>query len=85
VLMRPDAVRVRLGTKRYQENKGKGWMEIEGDVEVSVGLDGALGFIVSKRFREGQFVDGWSFGGVRLEPVFGSTAPVGTPRLLTEI
>jgi hypothetical protein len=85
VLLRPDAVRVRLGTKRYQENKGKGWMEIEGDVEVSVGLDGALGFIVSKRFREGQFVDGWSFGGVRLEPVFGSTAPVGTPRLLTEI
>jgi hypothetical protein len=59
-------------------------VEIEGDIEVSVGLDGALGFIVSKRFEEGVFVDGWSFGGVRLEPVFGS-APVriDSPRILT--
>jgi hypothetical protein len=71
VLLHPDAVRVRVGEKRYKESVGKGWMEIEGDVEVSVGLDGALGFIVSKKFREGVWVDGWSFGGVRLEPVFG--------------
>jgi hypothetical protein len=84
VLLHPDAVRVRVGSKRYQENKGKGWMEIEGDVEINVGLDGALGFIVSKKFREGQWVDGWSFGGVRLEPVFGgNTAPSGSPRITT--
>jgi hypothetical protein len=71
VLLQPDAVRVRVGEKRYKECVGKGWVEIEGDVEVSVGLDGALGFIVSKKFKEGVYVDGWSFGGVRLEPVFG--------------
>jgi hypothetical protein len=70
VLLHPDAIRVRVGTKRYEEAKGKGWVEIEGDVEVSVGLDGALGFCISKRFEEGVFVDGWSFGGVKLEPVF---------------
>ncbi|KAJ4983049.1 patatin-like serine [Stagonosporopsis vannaccii] len=70
VLLHPDAVRVRVGKKRYEGNKGKGWMEIEGDVELEVGLEGTLGFIVSKRFEEGVFVDGWSFGGVRLEPVF---------------
>ncbi|KAH4943496.1 hypothetical protein HBI79_018870 [Parastagonospora nodorum] len=72
VLMHPDAVRVRVGRKRYEEYRGKGWMEIEGDVEVCVGLDGALGFIVSKKFRKGEVVDGWSFGGVRLEPIFGA-------------
>lgn len=83
VLLHPDAVRVRIGSKRYQENKGKGWMEVKGDVEVRVGLDGSLGFIISKKFKEGQCVDGWSFGGVRLEPVFGSSAPVGSPRIST--
>ncbi|KAF2478076.1 FabD/lysophospholipase-like protein [Lindgomyces ingoldianus] len=72
VLLHPDAVRVRVGRERYAEHKGKGWLEIEGDIEVSVGLDGALGFVVSKRFEEGVFLDGWSFGGVRLEPVFGN-------------
>jgi hypothetical protein len=72
VLMHPDAVRVRVGRKRYEEYRGKGWVEIEGDVEVCVGLDGALGFIVSKKFRKGEVVDGWSFGGVRLEPIFGA-------------
>jgi hypothetical protein len=83
VLLHPDAVRVRVGSKRYQENKGKSWMEIEGDVEVPVGLDGSLGFMVSKKFREGEFVDGWSFGGVRLEPVFGNSTTVGSPRIVT--
>ncbi|KAH5254819.1 hypothetical protein HBI70_191230 [Parastagonospora nodorum] len=72
VLMHPDAVRVRVGRKRYEEYRGKGWVEIEGDVEVCVGLDGALGFIVSKKFRKGEVVDGWSFGGVKLEPIFGA-------------
>lgn len=71
VLMHPDAIRVRVGHKRYEENKGKGWLEIEGDVEINVGLDGTLGFVVSRKFEEGVVVDGWSFGGVRLEPVFG--------------
>jgi hypothetical protein len=85
VLLHPDAVRVRVGSKRYTEHKGKGWMEIEGDVEVSVGLDGALGFIVSKKFKEGEWVDGWSFGGVRLEPVFGNGMGwnMGSPRIIT--
>ncbi|KAI0607598.1 patatin phospholipase a2 protein [Pyrenophora tritici-repentis] len=46
VLLHPDAVRVRVGGKRYAEGKGKGWMEVEGDVPVDVGLDGSLGFIV---------------------------------------
>ncbi|KAF2007927.1 FabD/lysophospholipase-like protein [Amniculicola lignicola CBS 123094] len=72
VLLHPDAVRVRVGKHRYAENQGKGWVEIEGDIEVSVGLDGALGFIVSKKYKEDMFIDGWSFGGVRLEPVFGN-------------
>ncbi|KAH7118983.1 acyl transferase/acyl hydrolase/lysophospholipase [Dendryphion nanum] len=71
VLLRPDAVRVRVGRRRVAEMVGKGWCEIEGDVEVGVELDGALGFVVSKKFEEGVEVDGWSFGGVRLEPVFG--------------
>lgn len=82
VLLQPDAVRVRVGTERYNENRGKGWLEIEGDVEVNVGLDGALGFIISRRFKKGSFVDGWSFGGVRLEPVFGNQ-PAASPRILT--
>lgn len=82
VLLHPDAVRVRVGRKRYEENKGKGWVEIEGDIDVTVGLDGALGFILSKHFDEGVFADGFSFGGLRLEPVFGSQ-PAGTPRILT--
>jgi hypothetical protein len=82
VLLHPDAVRVRVGEKRYKENVGKGWLEVEGDVEISVGLDGALGFIVSKKFKEGQWVDGWSFGGVRLEPVFGGSVTVGSPRVV---
>lgn len=84
VLMHPDAVRVRVGRKRYEENKGKGWIEFEGDVEVSVGLDGALGFVVSKRFEKDVWVDGWSFGGVRLEPVFErGIGAVGSPRVVT--
>ncbi|KAF2195377.1 FabD/lysophospholipase-like protein [Zopfia rhizophila CBS 207.26] len=72
VLLHPDAVRVRVGRDRYAELKGKGWMEIEGDIEVNVGLDGALGFVISKKYEEDTFIDGWSFGGVRLEPVFGT-------------
>ncbi|KAF2402280.1 FabD/lysophospholipase-like protein [Trichodelitschia bisporula] len=70
VLLQPDAVRVRVGTERWEEKKGRSWVEIEGDEEVQVGLDGALGIVVSRRFEEGVYVGGWSFGGVRLEPVF---------------
>ncbi|KAF2268539.1 FabD/lysophospholipase-like protein [Lojkania enalia] len=73
VLLHPDAVRVRVGIERYAEHKGKGWLEIEGDIEVNVGLDGALGFVVNKKWEQDTFVDGWSFGGVRLEPVFGQS------------
>lgn len=87
VLLHPDAVRVRIGTQRYEAGRGNGWCEVEGDVDVDVGLDGALGFVVSKRYVEGEVVDGWSFGGVRLEPVFGSggverEGRVASPRLL---
>lgn len=82
VLLQPDAVRVRVGQERYEENKGKGWLEIEGDIDVNVGLDGALGFIISKKFKEGVWVDGWSFGGVRLVPVFGGNDRPGvSPRV----
>ncbi|KAL1632100.1 hypothetical protein SLS56_003989 [Neofusicoccum ribis] len=70
VLLHPDAVRVRVGRTRYADRKGKGWVEIAGDVEVEVGLDGALGLLVTKKFEDGVAVGGWSFGGVRLEPVF---------------
>jgi len=77
VLLHPDAVRVRVGSRRYAEYQGKGWQEMEGDVDVCVGLDGALGFLVSKEFKDGDFVDGWSFGGVRLEPVLGRKFIVG--------
>ena len=72
VLLHPDAVRVRVGRKRHQDRKGRGWLEIEGDVDVNVGVDGALGFIVNRRFDEDS-VSGWSFGGVRLEPVYGDS------------
>jgi hypothetical protein len=72
VLLHPDAVRVRVGRRRYEENVGKGWLEVEGDIEVNVGLDGALGFVVSRRYKEGVVLDGWSFGGVTLEPIFGT-------------
>ncbi|CAI6335197.1 unnamed protein product [Periconia digitata] len=82
VLLHPDAVRVRIGSRRYAEHKGKGWMEIEGDVEINVGLDGALGFVISKKFEEDVFVDGWSFGGVRLEPVFGKPGELVTKSLI---
>ncbi|KZF21426.1 FabD/lysophospholipase-like protein [Xylona heveae TC161] len=71
VLLHPDAVRVRVGHRRCAERKGKGWFEVEGDIEVEVGLDGVLGIIINKRFEEGVFVGGWSFGGVRLIPNFG--------------
>lgn len=77
VLLHPDCVRVRVGKRRYEACVGKGWVEIEGDVESEVGLDGTLGFLVSKRFEEGVVVGGWSFGGVRLEPIFSREGKVG--------
>jgi hypothetical protein len=69
VLLHPDAVRVRVGRKRYAEKKDRSWVEIEGDQEIEVGLDGELGFVISKKFEEGVFVGGWHFGGVRVIPV----------------
>ncbi|KAK8190894.1 hypothetical protein BKA81DRAFT_409896, partial [Phyllosticta paracitricarpa] len=68
VLLGVDAVRVRVGRGRYAEMNGKGWVEVSADVEVEVGLDGALGLLVTKSYEKGVFVSGWSFGGVRLEP-----------------
>ncbi|KAF1985813.1 hypothetical protein K402DRAFT_404935 [Aulographum hederae CBS 113979] len=71
VLLRPDAVRVRVGKQRYEEGRGKGWIEVEAGELVKIGLDGALGVVVSKTFEEGRWCAGWSLGGVRVEPVFG--------------
>jgi len=71
VLLHPDAVRVRVGSKRYEEKKDMNWVEIEGDQEVEVGLDGELGFVISKKFEDGVFVGGWHFGGVRVIPCNG--------------
>ncbi|KAF2147300.1 uncharacterized protein K452DRAFT_293746 [Aplosporella prunicola CBS 121167] len=70
VLLRPDAVRVRLGRRRYEAKKNKGWYEIEGDNLVEVDLEGALGFMINTKWEEDFVLGGWSFGGVRLEPVF---------------
>ncbi|KAI9836887.1 MAG: hypothetical protein M1819_001052 [Sarea resinae] len=69
-LMHPNAVRVRLGRRRYRQKKGKGWFEVAGDIPVEVGLDGSLGIVINKKFETDEFVGGWSFGGVRLTPVF---------------
>lgn len=70
VLLHPDAVRVRVGRKRYEEKKGKSWVEIEGDQDVEIGVEGELGFVISKKFERGEFVGGWHFGGVKVIPHF---------------
>jgi predicted acylesterase/phospholipase RssA len=77
VLLHPDAVRVRVGRRRYAEKIGKSWTEIEGDMEVDVGLDGTLGIVISKKFEEGVFVGGWAFGGCVIEPIFSVDAAIG--------
>jgi hypothetical protein len=70
VLLHPGAVRVRVGKRRYVEKKDKSWLEVEGDQEVEVGLDGELGFVISKKFEKGVSVGGWHFGGVKVIPHF---------------
>lgn len=69
VLLRPDCVRVRAGMCLRAE---RGWTELQGPEDVEVGLDGVLGFVISKIYREGEHVNGWHFGGVRMTPVFNS-------------
>ncbi|KAF2834787.1 FabD/lysophospholipase-like protein [Patellaria atrata CBS 101060] len=76
VLLHPDAVRVRVGEERYEEVKGRGWVELVGDVNVEVGLEGEMGIVVNKKWERGMFVGGWSFGGVKLQPVFDTPMPV---------
>jgi hypothetical protein len=71
VLLHPNAVRVRVGRRRYADKVGKSWTEIEGDTEVDVDLSGTLGLVVSQRFGEAVFVGGWAVGCVIIEPVFG--------------
>ncbi|KAE9970778.1 hypothetical protein EG327_010154 [Venturia inaequalis] len=68
VLLGPDAVRVRVGRRRYREVKGRSWVVIEGDRDVEVGGEGELGFVISKRFFRGEVVGGWWFGGVKVVP-----------------
>ena len=70
VLLQPDAVRLRVGQRQYKQNLGKGWVELGSDLPVNVGRSGTLGFVISKVWREGEFIGGWSFGGVRLVPAF---------------
>lgn len=71
VLLCPDAVRVRVGRRRYREVMGRSWVEIEGDQDVEVGGEGELGFVISKIFERGVFVGGWVFGGVKVIPLSG--------------
>ena len=70
VLLKPDAVRLRVGQRQYRKNLGKGWVELGSDLPVDVSRSGTLGFVISKIWREGEFIGGWSFGGVRLVPDF---------------
>ncbi|KAF2436248.1 FabD/lysophospholipase-like protein [Tothia fuscella] len=80
VLLHPDAVRIRVGKRRYEEFKGRQWAEIEGDSDVDVGLDGYLGIVISRHFEEGVEVGGWAFGGMRIEPVYGyGGVRIGSP------
>jgi predicted acylesterase/phospholipase RssA len=74
VLLRPDAVRLRVGRRQYKENLEKGWVELGSDLPVNVGRSGTLGFVISKVWREGEFIGGWSFAGVRLVPDFDTEA-----------
>jgi hypothetical protein len=48
MLLRPDAIRARVGEALYAVKKGKSWVEVRGKEEVEVGLNGVLGFVVSK-------------------------------------
>lgn len=69
VLLHPDAVRVRIDEEMLTQHQGKGWFEIQGDVELDVGLEGEVGIVISKIFeKETRWIGGWSFGGVRLVP-----------------
>ena len=70
VLLHPDTVRVRVSEAMYKERNKKSWLEVRLEDQVEVGLDGCLGFVINRRFSEGDAVGGWSFGGVRLEPIF---------------
>lgn len=69
VLLHPDAIRVRIDENMWAEHQGKGWFEIQGDVELDVGLEGGVGIVISKILeKERRWIGGWSFGGVRLVP-----------------
>ena len=56
-----------VDSAKWNTMKGTGWHQFGDDI-VDVGLDGKLEFIVSRRF-EPQWFGGFSFGGVRLEPI----------------
>lgn len=69
VLLHPDAIRVRVDEDIWAQHQDKGWFELQGDVELDVGLEGEIGIVISKIFeKEGRWIGGWSFGGVRLVP-----------------
>lgn len=73
VLLHPDAIRVRIDEDILTQRQGKGWFEIQGDVELDVGLEGEVGIVISKIFeKERRWIGGWSFGGVRLVPARSS-------------
>lgn len=69
VLLHPDAIRVRIDEDMWTRHKGKGWFEIQGDIELDFGLEGEVGIVISRIFeKEERNIGGWSFGGVRLVP-----------------
>lgn len=69
VLLHPDAIRVRIDEDMWTQHQGKGWFEIQSDVELNVGLEGGVGIVISKTLeKERRWIGGWSFGGVRLVP-----------------
>lgn len=66
-----DYARHRVTQPQQEGNRGKGWVEIRCEDVIVVDTPGIVGFVISrvwdKKYRFWQ--GGWSFGGVRLEPV----------------
>lgn len=69
ILLDGPMVRRRLGKIDYETNFGKGWVEIPLQETVHVGSGGQLGLTINAIFKKRVSIGGWSFGGVRLEPL----------------
>jgi len=66
-LLEPGFQEYNLSSGDWNTYKNTGWCEIGGDF-VDVDIDGHMAFVISKKF-ERQWYGGFSFGGVRLEPI----------------